>query len=120
MSLTYSSQTSIIMLTLCNKILLYKLFQQHSRIRIIKELLQALSTSPNYSLFEVQSVCMEYKYICSVPLYSYIPVATCSDTMKTCFENTEHLQQSLLGARQQDLSSHDYTGTASWFVSWRL
>lgn len=120
MSLTYSSQTSIIMLTLCNKILLYKLFLQHSHIRIIKELLQALSSSPDYSLFEVQSVCTEYTCICSMPLYFYVPVATCFDTMKTCFENTEHLQQSLLGARQQDFFSRDYTGTASWFVSWNL
>lgn len=61
---------------------------------------------------------MEYTHVCSVPLYFYILVATCLDTMKTCFENTESLQQALLGARQEDLSSCAYTGTPSWFASW--
>jgi len=104
------------MLTLCNKILLYKIFQQYSHIRIIKELLQDLSMSPDYSLFEVQSIFA--RSIHTYVVYLYVLVETCFDTMKTCFENTEHLQQSLLGARQQDLSSCDYTGTASWFASW--
>lgn len=30
-----------------------------------------------------------------MPLYFYVPVETCFDTMQTCFENTEHLQQYL-------------------------
>lgn len=34
--------------------------------------------------------------MCSEPLYFYVPVETCFDTVKTCFENTEHLQQFLL------------------------